>query len=895
MSRSFLKEIFEVMEGTYLKSFVQFFRQHERQTILILSFLVPALIMGSYFAYRHMAPFGSSSLLTVDLGQQYVDFFAYFRHSLLRDPSGIFYTFQKALGGEMFGIWTYYLLSPFNLILLLFPDKSLTSAIFGMTILKYGAAGFTFTWLLIKTKVQPHFPALAFSTSYALMGWMIANQLNLMWLDAIIILPLIIWGLIQLVNNGKWRTYVTWLALLLIVNYYMAYMVCIFTVCFFIYLLVSKHTAWRDTLATSARFAISSLLAGAISAITLLPTWAALKLSKTQYTTTDWHLKFEYFPPKMIAKFFMGTFNFSQMPKGTPNLFIGSIALLGAVFYFLQRRQTLKSRITAGLITLFLVTSLCFEPLDLLWHGMQFPIWYPYRFSFVVSFWLIWLAANALQPDFVPQRWQIGVVTIIFVAGISYVWLNLKSFSFLSQNQLLIGTLLLVAAGCLVALPNRSQWFYQLAFICFAFIELGSNAVTSLNHISYVTQPEYQNYQQVMTTQVNAITNKHNEMYRMTPTFMRTKNDPLSGQFNGGSVFSSTLEKQMPTFMGNIGNPDGDGFVTYTNGTELTDALLNMRYFINQQDQAKTKSLSQSVVTPVSTRPDLKAYKRIRRDGLMTSYQNQNALPIGFIASNSIRHLKNDTKDPTKYQANLWAALTGNKHDRQLFTAQNFNRVVFQNVKQQTKLTGAILQKSNVLKPGVVTFYFTPKTNDSYYLTLGANLIDDNVTISLNNHTLNQYPTYRHTIIVNVARQQKGKTVKLQLSLKKGTLWLQNFTLYQFNNQQFQSSLQRLKNAPLKVTHHSQSSLDGNVKVNHNNATLMTTVPYSTGWRVKVDGKDVQAHRVAGTFTAIKLNKGHHRISFTYWPPLFTLGSIITTCALVIVVGTYVLKRKRRP
>nr|WP_263849431.1 YfhO family protein [Secundilactobacillus similis] len=125
---------------------------------------------GSYFAYRHMAPFGNSSLLTVDLGQQYVDFFAYFRHSLLHDPSGIFYTFQKALGGEMFGIWTYYLLSPFNLILLLFPDKFLPSAIFLMTVLKYGAAGLSFAWLLMKSKLHPGFSALIFSTSYALMG-----------------------------------------------------------------------------------------------------------------------------------------------------------------------------------------------------------------------------------------------------------------------------------------------------------------------------------------------------------------------------------------------------------------------------------------------------------------------------------------------------------------------------------------------------------------------------------------------------------------------------------------------------------------------------------------------------------------------------------------------------
>lgn len=52
--------------------------------------------MGGYFAYRGMAPFGSSSILTVDLGQQYVDFFSYLRSTLLHHPTSIFTPFLRA-------------------------------------------------------------------------------------------------------------------------------------------------------------------------------------------------------------------------------------------------------------------------------------------------------------------------------------------------------------------------------------------------------------------------------------------------------------------------------------------------------------------------------------------------------------------------------------------------------------------------------------------------------------------------------------------------------------------------------------------------------------------------------------------------------------------------------
>ena len=64
----------------------------------LLSFFGPIVIMLAYFIARHMSPFGSSTILTVDLGQQYVDFFAFFRETLLHHPGSFFYSFSKAIG-----------------------------------------------------------------------------------------------------------------------------------------------------------------------------------------------------------------------------------------------------------------------------------------------------------------------------------------------------------------------------------------------------------------------------------------------------------------------------------------------------------------------------------------------------------------------------------------------------------------------------------------------------------------------------------------------------------------------------------------------------------------------------------------------------------------------------
>ena len=107
-----------------------------------LSFLLPALIFLSYFFYS------KNGVLTVDLGQQYVDFLAFFRRNLFSHPLRLIYSFSNGLGSSMLATDAYYLCSPFNLLLFLFPQHFLPQAILIIIALKIGAAGTIFLLLL---------------------------------------------------------------------------------------------------------------------------------------------------------------------------------------------------------------------------------------------------------------------------------------------------------------------------------------------------------------------------------------------------------------------------------------------------------------------------------------------------------------------------------------------------------------------------------------------------------------------------------------------------------------------------------------------------------------------------------------------------------------------------
>lgn len=101
-----------------------------------LSILIPVFLLLFIFILFSMTPFGNRTWLTVDLGQQYVDFFAYYQDTLLHHPEQFFYSFSKSIGGEMVSLWSYYLFSPFNLIFLMIPKSYITMGVSLLIFLK---------------------------------------------------------------------------------------------------------------------------------------------------------------------------------------------------------------------------------------------------------------------------------------------------------------------------------------------------------------------------------------------------------------------------------------------------------------------------------------------------------------------------------------------------------------------------------------------------------------------------------------------------------------------------------------------------------------------------------------------------------------------------------------
>ena len=165
-----------------------------------LAFIIPCLLMLVIYACVGIYPFGKKSLLTVDMAGQYVAFFNAYKNIFTGGISA-FYSFSKTLGGNMFGLITYYLMSPFNLIILLFDKMSITEAILLINILKIGSCGLTSFIYFDKTFKDRKLVTLVFSIVYALCAYNIVYSQNLLWLDGVIFLPLVFLGIDKLIEK----------------------------------------------------------------------------------------------------------------------------------------------------------------------------------------------------------------------------------------------------------------------------------------------------------------------------------------------------------------------------------------------------------------------------------------------------------------------------------------------------------------------------------------------------------------------------------------------------------------------------------------------------------------------------------------------------------------------
>ena len=846
-----------------------------------ISVLIPAVMILAIFLLFSIIPFGHHTWLTIDLGQQYVDFFSYYQDTLLHHPEQFFYSFSKSIGGEMVSLWSYYLLSPFNLIFLLIPRSAIAMGVSLLIFLKLVSCTVSFAVLLDVKFKQRNGTALLFALSYGFMSYLSANQFNVMWLDALIALPLIILGVDALLQKRNPLYYVFPLSLTILSNYYTGYMICLFLGLYFPYaFLTSVDTfSWKIFGKQFGRFIFYSVLSVGLITVILLPTFYSLLGSKGTATTIAWSLKSEYNPLLMASKLFIGSFDFHEMQKGYPNIFVGSLALFSFLGYFKEKRISLFQRLYALFITVIILISFNIEMLDKLWHAGQFPNWYSYRFSFLFSFWIVFLGYQwALKKTTIGVRETFVYFILILAAGIGFI---LFPQDYLQGWQIALGFGLSMGILYSLILIGRGKRMHQKFLISFVVIELLLNSIITLSRLGYEMNSEFSAYQSSLENWSTVLRPAENEFYRSEKTMLRSKNDSLQVPTYGVSHFSSTFEKETERFFDAIGVRQGNAYVNYSNGTLLTDALLGIKNtFIETTDATYNERWE---------RKDLEDFSTIASFDEGHIVTNPNALSIAYPMKAILKSMKVPTNHPITMQNQLANALSGTTSPKNIFTKVPYE-MTFENISASPVVYQRVQLEDNT-RFGTITLTFTPETNDPIYLEMAGTIGEEDLEMTLNGEPYAFYPVQSKPVLLSVAKNQKGHPQTLQIIVKADGFEFSKLSLYSLNTTLLNERLEQTKAQELKLETFSATQFSGTMDVLED-STVLTTIPYSKGWKVWVDGQEVQTYKILDSLLGFTISKGAHHIEYRYTTPFLLEGSLVSLASLLLL--SYILYKRKK-
>lgn len=345
-------------------------------------------------AAGHVYPFGDNSFLTNDLKYQYIDFFAWFRRVLLGEAN-LRYSFSQGLGMNTWGLYSYYLASPFNLLCALFPADKLTLFVFVISALKLGCIHISSAWYVQK-RFDLSKPAIfLLSLSFTFCSWTISNLRNPLWIDCLILLPICAYGCYELIRKQRMICLVIATALNVMFCWYTAYIsilfLCIFVLVEFVDYVAEEGFSWKLMLDRALRFAGAIALGLLLSAWTFLPTILAMSkggpvLALGPLLKTSLKSLIRGFLPCMWVS-----------NESTPQFYCGIIMILLAVSLLVNRTFSIKTRIATLVVTIILVASSVLSPLEYIWCGMRVPNGFYSRTAFLLSFFTLWTAGYALQ------------------------------------------------------------------------------------------------------------------------------------------------------------------------------------------------------------------------------------------------------------------------------------------------------------------------------------------------------------------------------------------------------------------------------------------------------------------------------------------------------------------
>ena len=840
----------------------------------IYLFITVFLIMLLSYKYYGFAPFGKNSLAWKDADIQYLDLFAYFK-DVLSGKNSIGYTFSKSLGGSNIAVFTYYLASPLNFLVVFF-DKSNLHTFFDIIVaVKLGLAAVTMQVFILGwfhkvelDKIQKRV-AYFLSISYALSQYSIAQSSNIMWLDGVYLLPLILLGVHKLIyeKNGVFLSVSVGLSI--IFNWYTGGINCLFAIIWWFFEIILyniEHSSnrWniKEFVFEIIKYGFSMAMGVCLSAVLFLPTIGALQ-KNAKGTLDISKLKDLTFTGKIgsvIQAYSVG----AQSEYGKVSLFCGSIVIIGCISLFLAKSIIPQIKIWFGALITIIVLLFYWKPLFNIFSLFRSADSYWYRYSYVGIVALIFVAAYFYLQYIYREQW-----IIIIKSGVSFAIILLvlngvnavENTNYVQFTALFLVLICFVLGNCFNGGTNKKILIISLSILVVFELFIEVRLEMENYHVSNVDI--FKKYSTDAELQINKIKQQDDDLYRISQTSTRNadENTKITANYNEALAYNywgipnylSSPDDVSREFLDLAGYRSEADCMNIVNTSIIgIDSLVGTKYVLSSYD--------------------INGYEKQENMGVYNGkyvYKNPYAVPIAFTydANSKLKEID----DPFEYQNWIYSCLIG--EETNIYIPLDFS--------ERTENNG---EKTYVLNTLVGKYAYYGNIPWKSWM---------NAAIEVNGVYEMAYSCWLSPSVFYIPSENKD-TIQIVISTE-------DLSGFCFEEAQFYAlDLEKLSEVTKKMQENKVNNLEmknGRVCINTNvgvSKNVFISIPYDEGWKIKVNGIEIEPDLLADCFYSIHVEAGYNEIIMEYKILYKSEGIIVSIIGVFgIVFMEIIIKRNR--
>ncbi len=852
-------------------------KEQIKRHIFIISFLVSFLTILIIMVLAGVEPFGEKSILIGDSLDQYMPFFSLLKTKLESGDISIHnfsYSWEVGLGANFLLLFFYYLASPLNLLVLFVPKCEIVGVLTIIIMIKISLCSATFSFYLSKEPL--YFDGemkgrtamnLALSICYGLSGYICGYFWNLMWLDSLILFPIVMYGLKKILRGESPIVYILSLCFTIFFNFYMAYMICIFLVLFVV---LYRYNSVKDFLRRGIIFGFSSLLAAGMSAVSLFVIYFGISHTMTSgagapspgfFGNVFYSLRqaFIFTKPVIVDK---SRFN------GYANLYAGSIVIILFFLYLFSAEIKLSDKIRRIVMILILFISMNEKVLNYIWHGFHEQFLIPNRFSFLLIFVLLDMGFEVFVglESIRLKRLLPAVVLAVIYPVICFIFVDFDGYT-ASSTVVLLNMVILAMYGIIILIYNRLKDMRLgiLITLCTCIIvEMMGSAFLSFRKVAEDIDLS--------------------ELYSMDDYISHAKADSETGSAGEDAIlYREELANPVVTNgISYVGVKGASTFCSTISGDSLYTMMdLGYKGLTNQYSyQGYTSFTSQFLGIRNIYAPD--------ENGKYRAYQNSSALPIGFVVGRGLEGYRPDSENNTASNINNIVMLSTGA-DIPVFydVSQDMEVSVYDaEVKTSTNMANSVYLE-NTGEEAVLELDYTVKEAGTYCLYMRATYFD-NLSVVVNDNLFAQGAIFNGMLEIPALNEGDKISVYFETTADTPVIWY----LDRYDEQAAQAYLDYYAERGIKVTSFREGDFSFETDVDEEELLLLT-IPYDKGWKVYDLDTPVDTIPVVRGFTGVKLSRGHHYIRMVYTPEGYTAGMFITVISWILFVVSIVCYRRR--